>query len=96
MRSERFLLGFGIVDQWDDQRGLGLRFEGLWVKVVVCGVAVMCMIYCSSGVYAMFKGLFKGLSGVRMTGKTGKSGVSGELGMSWVGDSIFIYISTRV
>lgn len=54
------------------------------------------MIYCSSGVYVMFKGLFKGLSGVRMTGKTGKSGVSGELWMSWVGDSIFIYISTRV
>lgn len=44
----------------------------------------------------MFKGLFECLSGVRMTGKTGKSGVSGELWMSWVGDSIFIYISTRV
>lgn len=44
----------------------------------------------------MFKGLFEGLSGVRMTGKTGKSGVGGEEWVSWVGDSIFIYISTRV
>ena len=44
----------------------------------------------------MFKGLFKGLSGVRMTGKTGKSGVSGEVWIGGCGDSIFIYISTRV
>lgn len=44
-----------------------------------CGIAVVYMIYCSSGVYVMFKGLFKGLSGVRMTGKTGKSEVSGEV-----------------
>ena len=32
------------------------------------------IIYCISGVYAMFKGLLEGLSGVRVTGKTGKSG----------------------
>ena len=63
---------------------------------MVYGVAVIYIIYCSSGVYAMFKGLFEGLSGVRVVGKTGKSGVSGELWVSWVGDSIFIYISTRV
>lgn len=51
-----------------------------------CGVAVIYIIccniyiiYCSSGVYVMFKSLFEGLSGVRMTGKTGKSGVSGEV-----------------
>ena len=56
-----------------------MRFWGLFVKVVMYGIAVLCMIYCSSGVYVMFKGLFKGLSGVRMTGKTGKSGVSGEV-----------------
>lgn len=61
-----------------------------------CGVAVLCMIYCISGVYVMFKCLFEGLSGVRVVGKTGKSGVSGEVGTCWVGDSIFIYISTRV
>lgn len=40
----------------------------------------------------MFKGLFKGMSGVRMTVKTGKSGVSGELWMFWVG-ILFLYIS---
>lgn len=45
----------------------------------------------------MFKGLFEGLSGVRMVGKTGKSGVSGELGMSWVGGFYFyIYIYARI
>lgn len=61
------------------------------LKIVVYGVAVMCMIYCSSGVYVMFKGLFKGLSGVRMTGKMGKSGVSGEVWMFWEG-ILFLYI----
>lgn len=66
------------------------------IDIVVYGVDVVCMIYCSSGVYVIFKGLFKGLSGVRMTGKTGKSGVSGEVWVSWWWDSIFIYISTRV
>ena len=44
----------------------------------------------------MFKGLLEGLSGVRVVGKTGKGGVSGEVVVSWVWDSIFIYISTRV
>lgn len=46
--------------------------------------------------YAMFKCLFKGISGVRVVGKTGKSGVSGEMGICWVGDSIFIYIYARI
>ena len=58
------------------------------------GVAVLCMIYCNSGVYVMFKSLFEGLSGVRMTEKTGKSGVSGEVGMSCWG-FLFLYISLR-
>lgn len=44
----------------------------------------------------MLKRLFEGLGGVRVVGKTGKSGVSGEVWVSWVWDSIFIYISTRV
>lgn len=63
---------------------------------MVYGVAVIYIIYCSSGVYVIFKGLFEGLSGVRMTGKTGKSGVSGEEWVRWWRDSSFIYISTRV
>ena len=41
----------------------------------------------------MFKGLFEGMSGVRMTGKTGKSGVSGEVWMSW--GILFLYIYLR-
>lgn len=39
----------------------------------------------------MFKGLFKGLSGVRMMEKTEKSGVSGEVWMFWMG-ILFLYI----
>ena len=74
-------------------KGFRIEIWGLCVKVVVCGVAVVCMIYCSSGVYVMFKGLFEGLSGVRMTGKTGKSGVSGEVWVFWVGILIlYIYL----
>ena len=46
---------------------------------MVYGVDVIYIIYYSGGVYVMFKGLFEGLSGVRMTGKTGQSG-SRELG----------------
>ena len=66
------------------------------VCIKCSGVAVIYIIYCSSGVYVMFKDLFKGLSGVRVVGKTGKNGMSGELGICWVWDSNFIYISTRV
>lgn len=45
----------------------------------------------------MFKSLFEGLSGVRVVGKTGKSGVSGELWVSWVwGFYFYIYIYARI
>lgn len=45
----------------------------------------------------MFKGLFEGLSGVRVTGKTGKSGMCGEVWMRWVGRFYFyIYIYARI
>ena len=63
---------------------------------MVYGVAVIYMIYCSSGVYVMFRGLFEGLSGVRVTGKTGKSGVSGEEWVSWWGFYFYIYIYARI
>lgn len=43
----------------------------------------------------MFAWWFKGASGVRMTGKVGKSGVSGEYGVfGWVYEN-YIYNSTR-
>lgn len=43
----------------------------------------------------MFKSLFEGLSGVRVVGKTGKSEVSGELWICWVGGILFLYIYLR-
>lgn len=44
----------------------------------------------------MFKGLFKGLSGIRMTGKTEKSGVSGEVWVSCWGFYFYIYLYARI
>lgn len=41
----------------------------------------------------MFGARFEGLGGVRVVGKTGKSGVSGELWVGWMGlREIYIYL----
>lgn len=53
---------------------------GLYGVCTRCSIMyVVCTIYCVRGVCSVFIVRFEGLSGVRVTGKTGKSGVSGEL-----------------
>lgn len=73
-----------------------MEIWGLYEICIKCGgVAVIYIIYCSNGVYAVFKRLFDGVSGVRVVGKTGKSEVSGKVWVScWVG-ILFLYIYLR-
>ena len=92
LRSERFLLVLWYCMSRRILRPWEWKFEGCMrytLNLWWCSCNIY-NIYCSSGVYVMFKRLFKGLSGVRVVGKTGKSGWVERCG--WVVGWFYFYI----